>query len=116
MISIFALSVIAITLVVSSFIHLQVIAQNGSDEEKVGKNVKVVTGGHGSGYGSIDTSGDVLDSMNQDSRSKTDIEPTEYLRKFNYGQVSTNENGTTVRDFTIVAQDKNLEISPGVFF
>ncbi len=110
LISIFALSVITITLVVSSVNQIHVIAQNGSDEEKGEKNVKVVAGGHGSGYGSIDTSGDVLDSMNQDSRSKADIEPTEYLREFNYGRVSANENGTTVRDFTIVAQDKNLEI------
>ncbi len=100
----------------SSFIQLQVIAQNGSDEEKERQNEKIVTGGHGSGYGSIDTSGDVLDSMNKDTISKTDIEPMKYLREFNYGQVSTNENGTTVREYTIVAQDKNLEISPGVFF
>ncbi len=61
-------------------------------------------------------SGDVLDSMNKGTISKTDIEPMKYLREFNYGRVSTNENGTTVREFTVVAQDKNLEISPGVFF
>ena len=100
----------------SSFIQFQVIAQNGLDEGKGGGKVKAVIGGHRSGYGSIDTSDDVLDSTNQDFRSKTDVEPTEYLREFNYGQVSTNENGTTVRDFTIVGQDKNFEISPGVFF
>ncbi|MEJ7641329.1 MAG: hypothetical protein WKF36_03935 [Candidatus Nitrosocosmicus sp.] len=100
----------------SSVIQLQIIPQHGLDGEKGKKNVKVVTGGHGSGYGSVDTYGDVLDSMNKDTKSKTDIEPMKYLRKFNYGRVSTNENGTTVRDFTIIAQDKNLEISRGVFF
>ena len=116
LISVFALSIITITLIVYPFIQTQVIAQNGSDEGKERQNEKIVTGGHGSGYGSINTIGDVLDSMNKDTISKTDIDPTRYLREFNYGRVSTNENGTTVRDFTIIAQDKNLEISPGVFF
>jgi hypothetical protein len=37
LISIFALSMRTITFVVSSFIQLQVIAQNGSDEGKGGK-------------------------------------------------------------------------------
>ena len=103
-------------LVVTSFNEPQVIAQNGSDKEKERQNEKIVTGGHGSGYGSIDTSGDVLDSMNQDNTSKTDIEPMKYLREFNYGRVSTDENGTTVREYTVIAQDKSLEVSPGVFF
>lgn len=116
LISVFALTIITITLVVSSFIQPHVIVQNGSDEEKETQNEKIVTGGHGSGYGSISTFGDVLDSMNQDTISKTDIDPIKYLREFNYGRVSTNENGTTVRDFTIIAQDRNLEISPSVFF
>ncbi len=115
LISIFALSMVSAVFVVSSFNQSKVIAQNGSDEEKGKKNVKVVTGGHGSGYGSIDTSGDVLDSMNE-TVSTTDIEPMKYLREFNYGRVSTNENGTTVREYTVVAQDKSLEVSPGVFF
>ena len=107
---------IGAVLVVTSFNKLQVIAQNGPDKEKERQNEKIVTGGHGSGYGSIDTSGDVLDSMNENTTSKTDIEPMKYLREFNYGTVSTDENGITVREYTIVAQDKNLEISPGVFF
>jgi FtsP/CotA-like multicopper oxidase with cupredoxin domain len=38
-----------------------------------------------------------------------------YLRDFNYGRVSTTENGITLREFTIIAEDKNLEVSPGVF-
>ncbi|MBA3285132.1 MAG: multicopper oxidase domain-containing protein [Nitrosopumilus sp.] len=107
---------IGAVLVVTSFNHILVIAQNGSDKEKERQNEKIVTGGHGSGYGSIDTSGDVLDSMNENTTSKTDIEPMKYLREFNYGRVSTDENGTTVREYTIVAQDKSLEVSPGVFF
>jgi FtsP/CotA-like multicopper oxidase with cupredoxin domain len=39
----------------------------------------------------------------------------QYLRTFNYGRVSTLEDGTTLREFTIIAQDEKLEVSPGVF-
>lgn len=70
LISIFVLSAsLGAVLVVSSFIKLPVVAQNGQDEEKERQNEKVVTGGHGSGYGPINTSGDVLDSMNGDTMS-----------------------------------------------
>ena len=41
----------------------------------------------------------------------------EYLRDFNYGQVSELPNGTVVREFTIIAEDdKIMEVSPGVFY
>ncbi len=73
------------------FNQLQVIAQNGSDERKERQNEKIVTGGHGSGYGSINTFGDVLDSMNKDTISKTDIDPTKYLMEFNYARAPINE-------------------------
>ena len=116
LISALLMAVLTTAFAISSTIQFPVIAQNDSVEEKERQNEKVVTGGHGSGYGSINTSGDVLDSMNEDTRSKMDIDPMKYLREFNYGRVSTNENGTTVREFTVIAEDKNLEVSPGVFF
>lgn len=98
-----------------------VIAQNNNnasskeEEKKTTTRETVVTGGHGSGYNTIRTTGDVLDSINADERSDLTIDPMKYLREFNYGRVSTTDNGTTLREFTIVALDKNLEISPGVF-
>jgi FtsP/CotA-like multicopper oxidase with cupredoxin domain len=73
-----------------------------------------VFGGHGS-YNSITTTGDVLDPVNADDRSTPGLDPMKYLREFNYGRVSALEDGTTLRDFTIIAQDKTLEVSPGVF-
>jgi manganese oxidase len=98
---------------------VSVIAQNNnalSKEEKITTRETVVTGGHGSsGYNTIRTTGDVLDSINADERSDMTIDPMKYLREFNYGRVSTTDNGTTLREFTIVALDKNLEVSPGVF-
>lgn len=76
-------------------------------------NTKVVTG-HGLGH--YETTGDVLDPAGSDDRkNKAGIDPAKYLRSFNYGRVSKLENGTTLREFTIIVQDKTLEVSPGVF-
>ena len=98
---------------------VSVIAQNNNvftkEEEKTTTRETVVTGGHGSGYNTIRTPGDALDSINADERTDLSIDPMKYLRDFNYGRVSTTDNGTTVREFTLVAQDKNLEVSPGIF-
>ncbi len=41
--------------------------------------------------------------------------PTEILYDFDYGEVSE-ENGRTVREWEILAMDKEIEIAPGVFF
>ena len=45
------------------------------------------------------------------------IDPMEYLRDFNYGKISNLPDGTTVRDYTIIASDKETkEVSPGIFY
>ncbi len=44
------------------------------------------------------------------------FDPMEMLTDFDYGEVSTLPDGRVVRDFTIVAQDKEIEIAPGMFF
>ena len=65
--------------------------------------------------GVIKTSGDVLDPVY--TAQKVEFDPDKYLREFNYGRISKLENGTTVREFTIIANDdKVMEISPGVFY
>ncbi|MGZ5486536.1 MAG: hypothetical protein ACXWFB_11630, partial [Nitrososphaeraceae archaeon] len=96
---------------------IAVIAQNNNnalskEEEKTTTRETVVTGGHTTGYNTIRTSGDVLDPINADDRTDLTIDPMKYLREFNYGKVSTTDNGTTLREFTIIAQDRNLEVSP----
>src|SRR5215203_1904284 len=105
---------------ISFLSEVSVIAQNNNngfskEEEKTTTKETLVTGGHGTGYNTIRTTGDVLDSLNADERTDLTIDPMKYLREFNYGKVSTTDNGTTLREFTIVAQDKNLEVSPGIF-
>ena len=66
--------------------------------------------------GVITTSGEVIDPMSMSNRPWS-FDPMEYLRDFNYGKVSqTLDDGTTLREFTIIAEDdKVMEVSPGVF-
>ncbi len=64
----------------------------------------------------IQTTGDVLDPVGYAGKP-LEFNPDKYLREFNYGRVSKTENGTTIREFTIIADDRNtMEISPGVWF
>lgn len=87
------------------------VAQDNSKKE----SPTTVFGGHGGSYNSITTTGDIIDPVNSDDRSSLDLDPMKYLREFNYGRVSKLEDGTTLREFTIIAEDKTLEVSPGVF-
>jgi manganese oxidase len=75
-------------------------------------------GGHTPGYPILRTTGDVLDPTSLTIDEKTAVvDPMKYLREFNYGRISKLSNGTTVRDFTIIATDQETkEVSPGVFY
>jgi len=44
------------------------------------------------------------------------IDPDVFLRNFDYGVVSKQPNGQTVREYQIVALDRTLEVMPGVFY
>ncbi len=64
----------------------------------------------------IRTTGDVLDPVGYKDKP-LEFNPDKYLREFSYGRVSKLPDGTTLREFTIIAEDdKIMEISPGVFF
>ena len=63
----------------------------------------------------IKTSGDVLDPVY--TVSTVEFDPDEFLRNFEYGDVSVSADGQTIREYTIVANDDQIqEISPGVFY
>jgi manganese oxidase len=83
-------------------------------------NKKKLVGGHATGYSAYETSGDLLDPINnggKTSNNEVAIDPDKYLKSFSYGRVSTMPNGTTVREFTLVADDRHImEISPGVSY
>jgi len=63
----------------------------------------------------IKTTGEVLDPLY--TSATVEFDPMEYLRDFNYGRVSQLPDGTTLREFTIIANDdKIMEVSPGIFY
>ena len=75
-------------------------------------------GGHTPGYPIGETSGTIIDPIEQlvDSQNSV-VDPEKYLREFNYGRISTLPNGTTLREFTLVASDQLVkEVSPGVSY
>ena len=61
------------------------------------------------GMGQMMTVGDVDTSING-------FDPTALLTDWDTGEVSTDENGNTVRTFMVEAIDKEIEIAPGVTF
>ncbi len=63
----------------------------------------------------IRTSGEILDPLY--TSATMEFDPMDYLRNFDYGKISSLPDGTTLREYTIVAEDdKMMEISPGVFY
>lgn len=60
--------------------------------------------GHG-GFGAVGTVDHVRNEFN----------PTDLLYDFDYGELKE-ENGRAVREWTIIATDKEVEIAPGLFF
>lgn len=96
---------LAITTIITAF-YFAYPASSNANEEKT-----FIT--HGGAV--ISTSGDVLDPVYMPQT--VEFDPDRYLREFNYGRVSTLADGTTLREFTIIARDDQImEISPGVFY
>jgi len=63
----------------------------------------------------VKTTGDILDPLY--TASTVEFDPMEYLRDFNYGRVSQLSDGTTLREFTIIANDDEImEVSTGIFY
>lgn len=76
------------------------------------------TGTHIPGYPVVQSKGDILDptTFTIDVKNAV-VDPMKYLKEFNYGSISKNTNGTTVREFTLIASDQDSkEVSPGVFY
>ena len=44
------------------------------------------------------------------------FDPDAYLTNFDYGKVSTLADGRTLREYEIVAEDREIEVAPGVFY
>jgi hypothetical protein len=55
------------------------------------------------------TSGDII-------FTEPRLDPTVFATTFDYGQTSTMADGTLVREWDVVAVDREIEIAPGLFF
>lgn len=65
-------------------------------------------GGASGGHGNM-TVGDV-------DVTRMGFDPVRFLTQFDYGTVSRLVDGRTLREFRVVAHDREIEIAPGVFF
>jgi FtsP/CotA-like multicopper oxidase with cupredoxin domain len=65
--------------------------------------------GHDGSHGGNTVVGDVDHATNG-------FTPYQLLTEFDYGETSTGADGRPVREWTITAVDKEIEIAPGVFF
>jgi FtsP/CotA-like multicopper oxidase with cupredoxin domain len=102
------ISAIGVALIGSTLAVSSLYASTPDNEEKT-------VSGHGLGY--YQTTGDVLDPAASDGAASAGVNPMEYLRSFNYGRVSTLEDGTVMREFTLVADDRHMmEVSPGIYY
>lgn len=112
LVSTIAVSLLSTVFVLWSYYNPFALAQKTDSSTQ-----KKMVGGHVAGAAVYETSGDVLDPGSSSKiRDTTVIDPAKYLRSFNYGRVSSLPNGTTVREFTLIANDdKVAEVSPGVF-
>jgi FtsP/CotA-like multicopper oxidase with cupredoxin domain len=63
-----------------------------------------------------DRSHNGLGTIGQVDHEANGFHPMDILYDFDYGTVSEMENGQTLREFTIYAMDKEIEIAPGIYF
>ena len=78
-----------------------------------GRDLVVAQGKHGSmghgAHGGMGVVGEV-------DHARNGFDPHEILTDFDFGAVSSDAQGRTVREYELVAIDKEIEIAPGVFF
>jgi FtsP/CotA-like multicopper oxidase with cupredoxin domain len=101
---------------------------------RAGAGLAAVAGGSAIPLVARGSGGDVVDNLhtrhqaeehevhsNSSTVGDVDVErmgydPSKFVRTFDYGEPTTMQDGTVVREWQIVAVDKEIEIAPGVFF
>lgn len=66
--------------------------------------------------GVLDQSHNMPTTVGEVNHERNGFNPTGILTDFDYGQVSTLENGQTLREYTLVSIDKVIEVVPGIEF
>ena len=60
--------------------------------------------------------GDLPGTVGEVDHEKNGFNPTDLLTDFDYGEVSTTPDGQVLREYEIVALNKNIEVVPGIEF
>lgn len=83
-----------------------------AQEEKPSSAGEASTPRHGGGHDGHNAMG-AVGEVNHEANG---FNPHEMLYDWNYGEVSTLPDGQRLREYEIVAVDKEIEIAPGIFF
>jgi len=87
-----------------------VLAGGSNDLKPTSRLAKSTNGDHDhNGHGAFGAVGQV-------DHARNGFDPSELLYDWDFGEVSELPNGQTLRKYTFVAVDKEIEIAPGVFF
>ncbi len=70
---------------------------------------------HGS-HGTDDPGGHGGQTVGEVDHVRNGFDPTAILEDWDRGSVSTMPNGQTLREYQIIAQNRTIEVAPGVFF
>jgi FtsP/CotA-like multicopper oxidase with cupredoxin domain len=73
-------------------------------------------GGHAQHGGDGRLGGHGLGSVGRVDHARNGFDPSVLLTDFDPGEVSRDSSGRTVREYELVAVDKEIEVAPGVFF
>lgn len=73
-------------------------------------------GGMGSMQGGGGQNGPTFRAGSTVDHAANGFNPSELLRDFDYGRVSTTPQGRTVREWEVVSSDRDIEVAPGVKF
>ena len=57
-----------------------------------------------------------MSTVGQVDHRRNGFDPHDLLYDYDYGQTSRMDDGRTLREYSIVAVDKDIEVAPGVFF
>ncbi len=68
------------------------------------------------GRGPQDVHVDSHDMLTSGDVDLSAFDPTDFLERFDYGQSSTLPSGQTLREYSIIAVDREVEVAPGVWF
>ncbi|MGI9019793.1 MAG: multicopper oxidase domain-containing protein [Solirubrobacterales bacterium] len=69
--------------------------------------------GHGAGKGLGSHDGFGAGAVDHEANG---FDPSEIVRDFDYGTTSRMADGRTLREWTVVAEDKDIEIAPGIIY